>query len=144
MTVAETTAGKNDLGYAPPQVGFPMMKPLLVGSLGVLLSGALGSCGCHYKTERHTLREGQPLATHHNGTYRLERVTAKSITLSHSDERIRHRMKLDCRGRWGRGEAHSLGNNEDLKILVVEPSAKTVCVELTWRDGCGPLSIPSF
>jgi hypothetical protein len=120
------------------------MNPLAVRFIPVILSGVLCSCGCHYKSERLTLREGSPLATHHNGTYRLDRVTAKSITISHTAGRFRQGWELETSGRWGGGEPHSLGNNESLKILAVEPLADTVSIELIWRDWCGPFSIPSF
>jgi hypothetical protein len=121
-----------------------MMIQLAARSIPVILSGVLCSCGCHYKSERFTLREGSYLATHHNGTYVIDRVTAKSITISHTAERFGQGWELEASGRWGGGEPHSLGNNESLKILAVEPFADTVSIELIWRDWCGPLSIPSF
>jgi hypothetical protein len=123
---------------------FAMMKKLIGHSIPTILSGLICSCGCDYDSEQLTMWEGSLLATHHNGTYRLDLVTANSITLSHSGGRHRQGWRLDSAGSWGSGEPHSLGNNESLNVLSVEPHAKTAIVELMWRDWCGPFSFPSF
>jgi len=123
-----------------------MNKSMIFIRCGVLVlaAGLLSSCGCYYDEEQITVREGSVLNTRHNGAYRLDRVDKDSITLSGLDGEHRQAWRLSNSGRWGGGEPHSLGNNEDLTILKVAPDFDSVLIELMWRDWCGPFSIPSF
>jgi hypothetical protein len=121
-----------------------MILRAAIHSTVAIAAGCLCSCGCHDKSEQVTLRKGGLLSTHHNGKYRLDRVDDDSITISHLGGVDRQGWELSSHGEWGGGEPHSLGNNESLEILRTDPISGSATVGLTWRDWCGPFSIPAF
>lgn len=119
------------------------MKIILLFFLCALIT----SCGTHYASKQLTVSKGSVISTEHNGDYKVNSVTADAIVISEvtpSEGSFRHNWKLPAAGRWGREEPHSLGNNESLKIISIDPNDKTAALELMWLDWVGPLTMPPF
>ncbi len=112
-----------------------------------ILSALLTSCGYHYASKQLTVAKGSLIPTEHNGDYKVNRVTSDAIVISGvrpSEGSFRQNWRLPASGRWGRGEPHSLGNNESLKIISIDSNDKTAELELMWLDWVGPLTMPPF
>jgi hypothetical protein len=112
-----------------------------------MLSALFASCGYHFESKQLTVRKGSVISTEHNGDYKVNNVTADSIIISEvtpSEGSFRQNWKLPASGRWGGGEPHSLGNNEELQIISIDSHQKTAELELMWLDWVGPLTMPPF
>ncbi|MCW1926304.1 hypothetical protein OKA05_27365 [Luteolibacter arcticus] len=112
------------------------------GSAVVMLAwaGGLGSCGTDYDRERVTLVRGEA----HRG-YKLTKVERDGVRLARvSTEERDGSTFYSVAGRSHMGGSHSLGNNEHLKILAVDPGAQRAELEFSWLDWVGPLTMPPF
>lgn len=113
----------------------------------LFLTALMTSCGAHYASRQMTVSKGSVISTEHNGDYKVNSVTADAIVISDitpSEGSFRQNWKLSASGRWGRGEPHSLGNNESLEIISIDSNEKTAALELRWLDWVGPLTMPPF
>jgi hypothetical protein len=94
-----------------------------------------------------TVSKGSVISTERNGDFKVNSVAADAIFISEiapSEGSFRQNWKLPASGRWRRGEPHSLGNNESLKIISIDSNEKTAALELMWLDWVGPLTMPPF
>ena len=100
----------------------------------------LSSCGYDYDSESVTLGRGDS----HRG-YKLSRVQDDGVQLQRSTgDGLSDPRFYSLVGRPHMRGSHSLGNNEHMRILSVDPFGQKAELEFTWLDWVGPLTMPPF
>jgi hypothetical protein len=97
------------------------------------------SCGYDYDTELVTMRRGES----YRG-YRLAGVEAEGVRLQRLSPGEAGSTFYSRTGRPHMGGSHSLGNNESVRVVSVDPVLQQAGLEFGWLDGVGPLTMPPF
>ena len=104
-----------------------------------ILSCLLISCGYDYDSKQVTLNRGES----YRG-YRLSKVEDDGVRLVTIGSEEYGSTFYSRTGRPHMNGFHSLGNNEDMRVVSVDPTAQKADLEFMWLDWVGPLTMPPF
>lgn len=104
-----------------------------------ILPCLLVSCGYDYDSKQVTLKRGEGYRGH-----RLSKVEADGVRLVTLGSEEYGSTFYSRAGRPHMNGFHSLGNNEDMRVVSVDPAAQKADLEFMWLDWVGPLTMPPF
>jgi hypothetical protein len=108
----------------------------------LLLAILLSACSADYDVQMLDVGTGQVFATANNGRYRLDQTWETGISVSSIDHpNIRQGWKLE-QGDSSRPTRHSLGNNEGIRILEVQPEEGAARIELRYLSKSSAFALP--
>lgn len=99
----------------------------------------MSSCGYDYDSKEVTLKRGES----YRG-YRLSKIEADGVRLHRIASGGSGSTFYSREGRPHMRGSHSLGNNESVRVVSVDPAAQRADLEFMWLDWVGPLTMPPF
>jgi len=103
------------------------------------IAACLSSCGYDYDEQQVVLARGESFRGR-----TLVKVESDGVRLTRSADREAGSRFYSLEGRSHMGGSHSLGNNESVRIVSLDPRAQKAELEFSWLESVGPLTMPPF
>lgn len=129
---------KCELAWTDPIFPTTMKANIFSFAMGVVLPVLSCSCDVYdYDYQRVNLGRGEV----YRG-YELAKVEVDGVRLRRQSSEGIASTFYSTSGRPHMRGSHSLGNNQSVRVLSVDPAAQRADLEFGWLDWVGPLTLP--